>query len=218
MAKRTINYQRAITVLNKIFKAANEEYFNNELPTPTITIQSTVTAYGYISVDKVWQTDEGNTSYELNVSADYLNRPIEQLTATMLHETAHLYNLEHGIKDTSNGYYHNKRFKKTAEEFCHLQIDCDTKYGWTVTSPTEETLDFVIRNGFEDFLIHRETPFAFKGIGGTSGNTGAAGTPKTKPKGSNSIKWICPKCGAIVRSTREVNILCGDCNEPFIKA
>ena len=34
----------------------------------------------------------------------------------MLHEMAHLYNLNHGIKDVSNnGYYHNKKFKETAE-------------------------------------------------------------------------------------------------------
>ena len=34
----------------------------------------------------------------------------------------------------------------------------------------------------------------------------------------NSIKWICPCCGAIVRSTKILNIVCGDCNEQFIQA
>ena len=35
----------------------------------------------------------------------------------MLHEMAHLYNLENGIKDTSRaGTYHNAKFKATAEE------------------------------------------------------------------------------------------------------
>ena len=31
--------------------------FNNELEVPTITIQSTVGAYGHVSVNKVWHND-----------------------------------------------------------------------------------------------------------------------------------------------------------------
>ena len=45
--KQTTNMQRSIQYLNKIFKALNEEYFENELPTPIITIQSTPKAYSH---------------------------------------------------------------------------------------------------------------------------------------------------------------------------
>lgn len=38
--KQLTNYQRVSNYLVKIFKAINEEYFNNELEIPTITIQS----------------------------------------------------------------------------------------------------------------------------------------------------------------------------------
>ena len=51
--KQLTNYQRVSNYLVKIFKASNEEYFNNELEIPTITIQSTVGAYGHVSVQKV---------------------------------------------------------------------------------------------------------------------------------------------------------------------
>ena len=48
--KKLTNYQRTAQYLNKVFKLINEEYFNNELEVPTITIQSTVmyqsTKYG----------------------------------------------------------------------------------------------------------------------------------------------------------------------------
>ena len=50
--KQLTNYQRVSNYLMKIFRAINEEYFNNELEVPTITIQSTVGAYGHISVQK----------------------------------------------------------------------------------------------------------------------------------------------------------------------
>lgn len=31
----------------------------------------------------------------------------------------------------------------------------------------------------------------------------------------NSIKYVCPECGAIIRATKEVNVVCGDCDVPF---
>jgi hypothetical protein len=48
--KQLTNYQRVSNYLVKVFKAVNEEYFENELEIPTITIQSTVGAYGHVSV------------------------------------------------------------------------------------------------------------------------------------------------------------------------
>lgn len=143
--KKLTNYQRTAQYLNKVFKLINEEYFNNELEVPTITIQSTVGAYGHVSVNKVWHNDTVAT-HELNLSADYLNRPIENIVATLIHEGCHLYALQNNIKDTSNrGIYHNKRFKALAEER-GLQISRHETYGWTITELTEKTLDFCIIN------------------------------------------------------------------------
>lgn len=60
---------------------------------------------------------------------------------TLLHEMTHLYNLEHDIQDVSNnGYYHNMKFKATAEAH-GFHIEKHAKYGWTVTTlaPEAET-------------------------------------------------------------------------------
>lgn len=213
--KQLTNYQRATNYLVKVFKAVNDEYFQNQLETPTITIQSSVGAYGHITTSKVWQNELGNNSYELNISADYLNRPIENIVATLIHEACHLYALMNNIKDTSNqGVYHNKRFKQIAEEIGGLIIDKHDKYGWTITSPSEDTLNFCINNGFEDILINRTSQISFGGFtGGTSGNSGTAPRP-TKP--SSTRKYICPCCGNSFRATKSINVLCLDCNEPFI--
>lgn len=82
--------------------------------------------------------------YEINISTATLDRPIEETTATLCHECAHLYALTHGIKDTSGAgnSYHNKRFKAIAEAH-GLVIDHHAKYGWTITSPSLELLDFI---------------------------------------------------------------------------
>ena len=43
------------------------------------------------------------------------------------------------------------------------------------------------------------------------------GTTKGGSKKSinRSIKYVCPCCGTIIRATREVNVICGDCREAF---
>lgn len=215
--KELTSYNRVTQYLNKVFKLINSEYFDNELEMPTITIQSTVGAYGHVTTSKVWKTESGKASYELNIGADYLDRPIENIVATLIHEGCHLYAMQNGIKDTSNrGVYHNKRFKALAEDR-GLIIEKHSRYGWTITTPSEATINFCIDNDLQEVLITRHTGITFTGVGtGKNGN----GTPvkPTAPKKGNSIKWICPCCGAIVRSTKTLNIVCGDCHKKFIQA
>ncbi len=216
--KQLTSYNRTVQYLNKVFKCINERYFNNELEMPTITVQSTLGAYGHVTVSKVWQNENGNASHELNISADYLNRPIENVVATLIHEGCHLYAMQKGIKDTSNkGMYHNKRFKALAEER-GLEISRDERYGWTITEPTEETIDFCIEYELHDIGIVRNTATGYA-IGGDKSGNATDGTDNTNTtptiKKKSSIKWVCPCCGAIVRSTKMVHIICGDCNVPF---
>lgn len=215
--KELTSYNRTVQYLNKVFKLINAEYFDNSLEMPTITIQSTVGAYGHVTTSKIWKNEKGIATYELNIGADYLYRPIENIVATLIHEGCHLYAMQNDIKDTSNnGVYHNKRFKLLAEER-GLSVIRHDKYGWATTEPTEETINFCIEYDLQEIKISRGSGFAFVGInrGGKAGD-GADSSMKPKTKRGNSIKWTCPCCGAIVRSTKILNIVCGDCNEQFV--
>ena len=125
--------------------------------------------------------------------------------------------MQNDIKDTSNkGVYHNNQFKRLAEAR-GLEVDRHEKYGWTITRPTDETITFCIENDLQEILVSRNTGFSLVGIGTGKNGNGLPVKPTTTKKG-NSIKWICPCCGAIVRSTRIVNIKCGDCDTDFIIA
>ena len=114
--KQTIKTSRTAGYLEKIFRALNEHYFDGVIEEPVITIQSTPRAYGHVTVAKAWQRADGGARHELNIGAGTLDRPIENVTATVLHEMVHLFNLQAGIQDTSRGgTYHNKRFREAAE-------------------------------------------------------------------------------------------------------
>lgn len=188
-------------------------------------MKKTPSAYGHITTVKTWTVNAAQGTeqrYEINISTATLDRPIEETTATMLHEMAHLYNMVHGIKDTSSqsGAYHNKRFKETAEAH-GLRIEQHPKYGWTATYPTEELLDFIIFQGWQDIKMTEGLTWADMagtGTGSRAPGNSETGAPKPPRKPSSTRRWICPKCHTIIRSTKEVRVLCMDCNLPFERA
>ena len=71
--KDTVKTSRTAGYLEKIFRALNEKYFNNELEEPIITIQSTPKAYAHVTVAKAWQRGD-TTRRELNIGAGTLDR------------------------------------------------------------------------------------------------------------------------------------------------
>lgn len=125
-----------IKTLENIFDKLNMIYFDNSLPKAVITVQSAPHAYGHCSVEKIWETDS-TIMYEINLSAEFINRPIQYTSASLCHEMIHLYCLEKGIADTSQkGRYHNKNFKAEAEAR-DLVLTYDRTNGYSKTEPTE---------------------------------------------------------------------------------
>ena len=215
--KQLTSYVRAVGYLNKLFDLLNERFFDSELIRPTITIQSSPRAFGHFSLrGDTWKSLTGD-SFEINISAGTLSRPIELTATTLYHEMVHLFCATHSLKDTSNNYvYHNSTFKREAESHGGAVVEKDPsgRYGWTITKPSEAMLDFILENSLTDILITRNEFTGFSIAGGNSHNNG--GLPPTSPKKSSSRKYICPCCGNSVRATKMVNIACMDCDEEMI--
>lgn len=195
--KQLLNYNKITDYLKNIFELLNQKYFNNELDIPIITIQNELKSQSNFSFgSKIWETATGVKSYEINISTKALNRPIEIIVSSLLHEMVHYYNYTHNIKDCSRGNtYHNKKFKISAEEH-GLFVIKHPIYGWVNTKPSKELLDFVYENHLTNIMIERLS------------NNG--------DKKNSSKKYICPKCGNSIRATKNVNIICGDCNLKMI--
>ena len=135
-----VTIQSAIDELQRMFKLLNATYFNNELERPVITIltDNKGGAYGWISVNKVWSTKDDAWFREINLCAEYLNRPAELVITTLMHEMVHLWNIQQDIQDCSRkGQYHNGRFKEAAEARGPLVFQ-DVRYGWCITKPGPE--------------------------------------------------------------------------------
>ena len=215
--KQTVRTSRTAGYLEKMFRAVNEHYFGGELEEPIITIQSTPRAYGHVTVGKTWSKGtDGERRHELNIGAGTLDRPIENVVATLIHECCHLKNLQDGIQDCSRGgTYHNKRFRDVALT-CDLNVEYDPRIGWAITSPTDQLLDFILEQGWTEIRMNRNEGFTARTPG--AGEKGVVNPPTTTRKPSSTRKYICPCCGQSVRATKVVNVLCGDCMERMVLA
>ena len=192
--------------LEDLFQVLNHKYFEDQLTKPVITVSPNtlkINTFGWCTTYKAWKDQEGGEGYfEINICAEHLARPFEEVAETMLHEMVHLYDMQHGIKDTSRGgTYHNKRFKDSAEAH-GLICESDPKYGWVKTDLSEEAkmevVDFMGFIGKQSFSIFRDPD---------------GGEEKKGGGRSSSRKYVCPCCGLIVRATKEVKVICFECNE-----
>lgn len=140
--------------------------------------------------------------YEINICAEHIARSFVDVVETLLHEMVHLYNLQSGVQDTSRGgFYHNQKFADAARKH-GLDVKKTANYGYSNTSLSAETKAFVMGLGDTKFELYRRP--TVKAVG--------------SKKNQSSRKYVCPCCGTIIRATREVNVICGDCNIPFEQA
>jgi len=188
--------------LNKLFDEFNKTKFNNELEKPIIIIQSDRRGkvYGWCTLEKVWEND-GSEKYEIAIAAEFLNRTYEEICSTMLHEMIHLYNVIREVKDCSNnGYYHNKKFKETAEQF-GLIVEKSDKYGWGHTKLNQQNIDLV--NSFdidkEVFKLYRKLKL------------------KEPTEKTPTYIYTCEKCEVKFSLKKDLSLNCGLCNKPFNK-
>lgn len=186
------NLKVIIQKLEKLFEKFNNKFYDGLLVKPIITVSPDATRYGWCTSWKAWENKEDKNIgyYEINISAEYLARPFKEICTTLLHEMVHLWNLQNKIKDTSReGHYHNKKFKIAAESH-GLLVEQHSVYGWCLTSLNDQARAFIIKLNEDDFKICRK---------------------KTHSQ-SSSRKYVCPCCGLIIRATRDVFIICGNCN------
>lgn len=75
-------------MLEFAYDVLNEVYFDNELRPIAITIMSSPRTNAHFTVGRVWRA-EGERLHEINISAEHLDRPIENVVGSLLHEMVH---------------------------------------------------------------------------------------------------------------------------------
>lgn len=185
--------------LYRTFDILNEHYFDSSLKEPIITIQKEKPYIcGHFISPEIWSDINSDEQYfEININPINLDRKIEDIIATLLHEMCHYFNYVNGINDT-NGNKHNKKFKKLAESV-DLIVDEDN---YAITDPSDTLKSFIsntIVPNADDYSIFMDLQLDET-------------DKKKKPRKKTQFKYICPKCGMVAKAKAELNIVCGACS------
>ena len=191
-----------IAQLEEMFRVLNDEFYNGELPTAAIRVQRSKRCRGWFTCNEIWQVGE-ERKHEIVIESNFLGENITDVVSVLLHEMTHLAcskgvgNNGIPIKDVSNGVYHNRKFKSMAESH-GLKIDYVKTYGWNVTTPTPELIDCITKHGWKNFETFE-----------LDHNDGK--------RNSSTSKYICPTCLATCRATRDISLICGQCNQTMVR-
>ena len=130
-------YVELIKELNRSFDFFNKHFTNGMLERPVITVAAAGRrrAYGWFGADH-WKT-ENKVLHEINLSAESIDRSIDDLLETLLHEMAHQWNRQNGIRDVVGHQRHNGMFAKSAQGF-GLKVEKMGNYGMAKTSLADD--------------------------------------------------------------------------------
>jgi hypothetical protein len=187
--------------VERILRFANKLIPNNDGSHIELVphISSTkASCYGWFS-ENSWSTREGELKSEIAIPPEHLDRSPEEITETLIHETAHAWNSARGIEDCSSNQYHNKKFKETAESLG--LVTEKTKKGYGLTSLSEP-----LRKKINTQLKPDTTKF----------NLFKLKRDKDKKPPSKRLVWIC-KCGIKISLARGkvLDATCNVCNTKF---
>lgn len=169
-----------------------------------------------------WQTKKGDDHHlhEVVVVAEHLNRGVEDILETLIHEAAHAANFEEGIKDCSpTSQYHNTHYRDRAEAF-GLDVTKVPNYGWAYTrlKPDTKTRYGPEVDELARVLVHRRSPILPKTPPIDPTNPADNDSSDDDAKPSRHLKAVCG-CGFIIRASKTTlsatTIRCESCGEPF---
>ncbi len=194
--KKTNSFRHAIEESERFIDFLNKK-FNLNLPNNyliTISKGSKKESGFFMSLEhSEHYTNKTKDLNNINLNTYYLktSNPYEVLT----HEIAHFVNYIKKIKDCSSNQYHNKHFKKQAEEFL-LKVERG-KRGYSITSETEEFKEML-----KEFKPNKDAFSIFQNI------------KKSEKVGSRLKLYMCD-CGVKIRCAIELNARCLNCEGDF---
>ena len=208
-------YIRTVEAMGSLFDFWNQRLFGGALEKPVITVcqDRRGRACGWFVPSRIWKKDAEDRGYpEINMCAQYLSREFEKTAETMLHEMVHLYAFLHEIADTSsNGRYHNREYKRLAEEF-GLKVTKSASHGYSMTELTDDSKKLLEEfDGVREYLFDTRPRASSEDFVGTAEREAKAKRPPVA-----RFTYVCPGCGRKIKGyTNAPDLLCATCKVPF---
>lgn len=128
----------------------------------------------------------------------------KRLFETIIYQFAFLIAEKDGVVASNRGIYVNKHFKKYFHKYGIKYYNKNAGYGYEPCGVKYKIKDICRWYDPKKFNLEEY------GVIGSNG--------KIKKQKSSTRKYICPCCGTSFRATKNINVLCMDCNVQFVLA
>lgn len=192
--------------LDRAFNHFNEKLFDNRLPPVMFTLTRKRGAHGYFWAEQFKHREDGDSTHEIALNPNTMDRTIEAVLSTLVHEMTHLEQQEYGTPGKKG--HHNKEWVKLMERVGLIPSDTGMpggkQTGRKVTHYIDEQGPFVV--AFQELM-----PFDLPYFTQKADTTGA------KKKDLSKVKRECPCCNAKAWAKQGMRIICGECDEEMVE-
>lgn len=208
----TKNYQaptiETYTGLETAFNHFNDRLFENRLPSVLFTLTRKRNAHGYFWADQFKHREDGDTTHEIALNPATMDRTLEAVLSTLVHEMTHLEQQEYG-KPSKNGH-HNKEWVQLMLRVGLIPSDTGEPGGKQTGRKMTHYIDpmgpFV--DAFQELVdIDFDLPYF----------TAPVDKSAAKKKDLSKVKRECPCCNAKAWAKQGMRIICGDCDEVMVE-
>lgn len=192
--------------LDRAFNHFNEALFENRLPPVLFTLTRKRNAHGYFWAEQFKHRADGDTTHEIALNPNTMDRTLEAVLSTLVHEMTHLEQQEYG-KPGKNGH-HNKEWVGLMERVGLIPTDTGEPGG---KQTGRKVTHYIDPEGPFIAALADLMPFDLPYF--TQPRTAAAG----KKKDLSKVKRECPCCNAKAWAKAGSRLICGDCDELMIE-
>ncbi len=203
----TKNYQtptvETYAGLDTAFNHFNERLFENRLPPVMITLTRKRGAHGYFWAEQFKHREDGDTTHEIALNPNTMDRTMEAVLSTLVHEMTHLEQQEYGTPGKKG--FHNKAWVKLMERVGLIPVGQGGKQtGRKVSHEIDPEGPFV--QALQE-LMPFDLPYF----------TAPVVNDAAKKKDLSKVKRECPHCEAKAWAKQGMRLICGDCDAEMIE-
>lgn len=196
------------TAYERMFEYFNRALFANTLPACLLNFSRKARTYGFFAPQR-WQGRSEEVRHEISLNPSTLRsrQPIE-VASTLVHETVHLWQQDLG-RPSRRGY-HNAEWASKMDEVGLVPSSTPAPGGARVGQLVSHYIADAGRfaEAFAAMPAEYLLPWSCE-----EPQEGRGKTTRSR----NKLKYTCPGCATNVWGKPGLDILCADCDEPFVE-
>lgn len=192
--------------LDRAFNHFNDRLFENRLPPVLFTLRAGRKTHGYFWAEQFTHREDGDTTHEIALNPATMDRSLEAVLSTLVHEMTHLEQQEYG-KPGKKGH-HNKEWVKLMERVGLIPSNTGEPGGKQTGRQMTHYIDP------EGPFVEALAELTDKGFDLPYFTKPREAAPKKKDL--SKVKHECPVCEAKAWAKLGSSIICGDCDERML--